>query len=181
MEKIFLKFILLTLVLILLLPIVTIGVFASENSSLPLAESGYNNEDTDTLVNVDITYTSFSFTYNAGLWNPNELRYEEGEWSAGDDGGQITVTNQGLVDVNVSFTFEAENLSGLVENDYLDGVFSGADLTDNTVALPVQAQTCVTFTVTGVPLSSLDDVTAGKIIITITAALNAEGGQEWKK
>ena len=114
-----------------------------------------------------------SFTYTPGLWNTNDLKYEEGMWSASsNDGGKITLTNVGNVDVSVTFAFEAEDLY-----NYFGGEFSGTGLVDNVALLPQSSQLYVTFILTGLPTGPLNDVTVGHITITITEAPAAAGGE----
>ncbi len=128
------------------------------------------------VVDINIVYTSMNFTYTAGLWNPNELMYEEGTWTADStDGGQITVTNYSRAQVSVTFAFDAED-----DYDLIRGVFSGTDgtnLVNNATSLPGKDQIYVTFTLTGLPTGPLNDVTVGHITITIADAAAAAGGE----
>jgi hypothetical protein len=58
------------------------------------------------LVSADIAWTSMSFTYTDGDWNPAKHDYEVGDWTPDAlDGGQITIGNEGNVQITASFTY----------------------------------------------------------------------------
>ena len=59
---------------------------------------------------IDITWTNMVFEYTANAtWNPSTLQDEDagtgGSWSAGAEGGKVTVSNKSNAPVTVTMTF----------------------------------------------------------------------------
>ena len=56
------------------------------------------------IVSITVTWGSFSFTYDCGKWNPDELVYEDAGWRA-DGSPVVRVENEGNVNVCVALSF----------------------------------------------------------------------------
>ena len=126
-----------------------------------------------TVYSVDITWGDMAFTYTAeaGIWDPAKHAYtgaEGGAWTVDKDGGNtITVTNHSNADVTAAFSYAAaEGFTGI------SGSFDKESLALKTaVGTEVANAPCGTaaLTLTGA-LGS--DTTANTTIGTITVTLN---------
>lgn len=58
------------------------------------------------IISAEIAWGNMQFTYHEGRWNPDRNEYEEGIWSAEDDGNIITVKNTGNAPINLEFSYE---------------------------------------------------------------------------
>ena len=126
-----------------------------------------------TVYSVDITWGDMAFTYTAeaGIWNPANHTYtgaEGGAWAVDKEGGNtITVTNHSNTDVTAAFSYApAEGFTGI------SGTFDNASL-----ALKSAVGTEVTNAPTGTAALTLDgalgsDTTANTTIGTITVTLS---------
>lgn len=126
-----------------------------------------------TVYSVDITWGDMAFTYTAeaGIWDPAKHAYtgaEGGAWTVDKDGGNtITVTNHSNADVTAVFSYAAaDGYNGI------SGSFDNASL-----ALESAVGTAVEAAPKGTTSLTLDgalgsDTTANTTIGTITVTLN---------
>lgn len=126
-----------------------------------------------TVYSVDIAWGDMAFTYTAeaGIWDPAKHAYtgaEGGAWTVDKDGGNtITVTNHSNADVTAAFSYAAA--PGF---DGISGTFDNASL-----ALKTAVGTEVANAPSGTAALTLDgalgsDTTANTTIGTITVTLN---------
>ena len=72
------------------------------DDALTCTVCGYNNQ----IISVEVTWGWMWFTYDEGTWDPETHTYQGSGWELYSSGGnQITVTNNGNVDVDVSYKF----------------------------------------------------------------------------
>lgn len=114
------------------------------------------------IVSVDITWGAMEFTYSEGTWNPETHSYEGGGWSPNQTGGnQITVTNTGNVDVNVSYGYTRTNTA-------VTGSFTGSEAPITVpAALPVGGKKYAWLILNGKPTESLNKAVLGTVTVTI--------------
>ncbi len=114
------------------------------------------------IVEVDITWGSFEFTFDVGTWNPESLRYEGTGWFPAEEGGdEISVTNNGNSYVYVSVEYEAAVTGFDVKVLCSDGsLFTTVNIEPNTTQ---KAQ----LTICGSPVEAMDKMKLGSIRIIL--------------
>ncbi|MDO4340618.1 MAG: GLUG motif-containing protein [Eubacteriales bacterium] len=78
----------------------------------------YEKEET---VSIELHWGTMQFTYLDAKWNPEALAYEEGGWTADDEGGdRITAENTGETAVTVSYEYKQTDtaVSGVFTEEY---------------------------------------------------------------
>ncbi len=119
------------------------------------------------VISVTVRFGSFSFTYDFGTWNPDELVYENAGWQA-DDAPTVTVENEGDVGVSVLLSFRA-----YAGYECFTGSFSENTRPIHTAqGLVLNAGDTRSFLFSlgssGLPEGTLDRIAVGGITITIT-------------
>lgn len=116
------------------------------------------------LMSVNITWSEMSFTYTDGEWNPETHTYAVGEWTPDDENGNvITVTNNGNVDVNVTFTYD-ETVAE-VEGSFTDE--SGSAI-PSPFTLATGEEKKIKLILNGKPSSTFEDTKLGTVTVAIT-------------
>lgn len=127
-----------------------------------------NTQEIAKVVSVNISWGAMEFTFTGGEWQPETHTYSEEKWTADEEGGNvITVTNNGEVDVNVTFTYN--KTVSEVEGSFTDE--SGNAIT-SPVALAVSEEKKYKLILSGKPNSSLDKAPLGSVTVTITLPEN---------
>ena len=117
---------------------------------------------TETICNVNISWSPMQFTYIDGEWNVDSHDYAEGEWLTDDNGSLITVENMGDGAVSATFTYlpteDYENIIGSfhVENDSV-----------STIDIATSEQKTVSFRLAGRPTEAISNATIGTITVLI--------------
>ena len=111
---------------------------------------------------VTITWGTLAFTYSDGTWHPETHTYEGVGWTPDVTGGnRITVKNEGVNQVAVSFRYTQSNYS--VAGSITDE--TGAPVT--AVTLPSGANRNVLVTLAGKPTASLSNATIGTVTVQL--------------
>lgn len=114
------------------------------------------------IISVYISWTEFTFVYTVE-WNPETLQYEGTGWEPiAENGGEITVRNDGNVNVNVSFEY-------VVTETTVTGEFvNSTDVAvTSPVALAVGAETKVKLTLYGDPVETFISGVLGNVTVTV--------------
>ncbi len=73
------------------------------------------------IISVTITWNDMAFTYTDGPWDPEKHEYTPGQWSVDvQDGGKITVENQGNTDITVELVYAKADPASTVEGSFVD-------------------------------------------------------------
>lgn len=82
-------------------------------------------EDQPDIETIDVEWGTMNYHYSDRSWNPDILKYEDGEWT--DNGtGYIRITNQGESDVQPLLTFDSllPEIKGYFLNEKLEQIES---------------------------------------------------------
>ncbi len=111
---------------------------------------------------VTITWGALAFTYSDGTWHPETHTYEGVGWTPDNtNGNRITVKNEGVNQVTVSFRYTQSNSS--VTGSFTDE--AGTPVT--TVTLPSGGSRNVLVTLDGKPTTSLRNAAIGTVTVQL--------------
>ena len=115
------------------------------------------------IISVDITWSALDFSYSDGSWSPEKHTYENGGWATNtSDGNRITVENNGVTDVNVTFSYSQINPA--VSGSFADN--AGKPITSPT-SLPANEKKYAWLTLAGKPDENLESAEVGTVTITL--------------
>ena len=123
----------------------------------------YATDADDDLISVGLEWTEMSFSFNEGIWNDTTHAYEDRGWISAEDGGEITVNNNGSVAVRVSFDYVASQGFEDISVCFLaeeQAIFTQDIETNKSVTVSVSP--------TGEPSETFEDAQMGTVVITVT-------------
>lgn len=113
------------------------------------------------IISVDITWGALAFTYSDGMWSPETHDYEGRGWKANEtDGDKITVTNNGEVEVSVTYSYTSEIRA--VAGSFTDGTDTVTEVT-----LPKNGTQSAQLCLSGKPGKTLNSEKIGSVTVTI--------------